>query len=210
MTYPNLLEEIHLQKLWAELERRARLCQAGLCTYCERKPDTKPCRFPERHSGVMDDAIMFLVNVRHELHSAQSKFPEPDGAVAALAEEVGELAKAYLQEPTERIYLEAVQVACMAVRVAIEGDPTLDDVRARRVGDSLGCEACGRSKPTGYTKCRSCSFGPTSLEGRVEAAWRAADQRTDAERDALRDIGLPAGEFDCLPHSVVGIRRLDR
>lgn len=39
-------------------------------------------------------------------------------------EEVGELAQAFLQDkPFEEIYKEAVQVATMAARCAIEGDP---------------------------------------------------------------------------------------
>lgn len=45
--------------------------------------------------------------------------------MTALTEEVGELAKALLDESDQRVYEEAVQVAVMALRVATEGDPSL-------------------------------------------------------------------------------------
>lgn len=77
---------------------------------------------------------LFLDDVRTELFRARRKFPKPDGCMLALAEEVGELAKALSDEPAENVYAEAVQVAAMALRVAIEGDPTLDEYRAARAG----------------------------------------------------------------------------
>lgn len=52
--------------------------------------------------------------------------------MTALTEEVGELAKALLDEGWSRVQAEAIQVACMAARVAIEGDPTLIKYRAKR------------------------------------------------------------------------------
>lgn len=52
--------------------------------------------------------------------------------MAALTEEVGELAKALLSEPWERVVAEAVQVAAMAIRVAEEGDSTFAEYRARQ------------------------------------------------------------------------------
>ncbi len=52
--------------------------------------------------------------------------------MTALTEEVGELAKALLDEEWSRVQLEAIQVACMAARVAIEGDPTLIKYREKR------------------------------------------------------------------------------
>jgi len=65
-----------------------------------------------------------------ELIKARSKFPEQNiwVTLAALTEEVGELNKAVLQlnyEPhkgvsPEEIYAEAVQVAVMAIRVALD------------------------------------------------------------------------------------------
>ena len=66
----------------------------------------------------------FLESVEQEIIKATSKFPYPNQNLAALMEEVGELAQAFLQEkPFEEIYKEAVQVATMAARCAIEGDP---------------------------------------------------------------------------------------
>lgn len=67
-----------------------------------------------------------------ELMKARMKFPDPICSMTALTEEVGELAKAMLDESPERIRKEAVQVAVMAIRVALEGDPSINEYRARR------------------------------------------------------------------------------
>lgn len=78
------------------------------------------------------NAEEFLNFVRQELVRARKKFPKSHGAMTALTEEVGELAKALLDEPWINVYQEAVQVAVMACRVAVEGDPTLKAVRKKR------------------------------------------------------------------------------
>lgn len=72
----------------------------------------------------------FLAEVAAEVGRARTKFPSPAGSMVALMEEVGELARAMLDEPAARVRAEAVQVAAMAMRVAEEGDPTLDALRA--------------------------------------------------------------------------------
>ena len=72
----------------------------------------------------------FFETALSEVSNAQEKFPDPSGNMAALMEEVGELAKAMLEEPQENVWIEAFQVAAMACRIACEGDPTLDSVRA--------------------------------------------------------------------------------
>ena len=75
----------------------------------------------------------FLDDVRAELIAAQTKFPDSVLSLAALMEEVGELAQAMLKVhagkwPKERIREEAVQVAVMAMRVALEGDRSFEGV----------------------------------------------------------------------------------
>lgn len=77
----------------------------------------------------------FLADIYEEVKRARAKYPNCDGQpmMVALVEEVGEPAKALLDEPNERVYAEAVQVACMALRVATEGDRTLIATRQRRV-----------------------------------------------------------------------------
>lgn len=69
-------------------------------------------------------------HITDELVNARSKFPGTGHNFDALVEEVGELAKALLeqhQEPSKGIkskdvYAEAIQCAVMAIRVAEEGD----------------------------------------------------------------------------------------
>jgi len=67
----------------------------------------------------------FVDDVLAELRRARKKFPNSTASMTALTEEVGELARAMLGESQQRIYQEAVQVAGMAARVALDGDPTL-------------------------------------------------------------------------------------
>lgn len=64
-----------------------------------------------------------------EVVRARAKFPGKRYLLAALMEETGELAKAYLQKkPTDIIKFEATQVACLAIRIIEEGDSIFDDI----------------------------------------------------------------------------------
>jgi hypothetical protein len=65
-----------------------------------------------------------LVAIQAELSRARAKFPGNRFLLAALVEEVGELAEAIAHGDREAIRMEAVQVACVAVRIAEEGDAT--------------------------------------------------------------------------------------
>ena len=63
-----------------------------------------------------------------EVVHARTKFPGRRHLLAALMEEVGELAQAMLQaQPRDRIQREALQVACVALRLYEEGDEAFDD-----------------------------------------------------------------------------------
>ena len=57
-----------------------------------------------------------------ELKRARAKFPGNEHLLAALMEEVGELAQAYLKGNVSEARVEAIQVACLAVRIIEEGD----------------------------------------------------------------------------------------
>jgi hypothetical protein len=84
-----------------------------------------------RNKGVaLDEEMLGLIAI--ELTKARRKFPSARGSMCALTEEVGELAKACMDEPLENVIAEAVQVACMAIRVATEGDGTLNEIREKR------------------------------------------------------------------------------
>jgi hypothetical protein len=72
----------------------------------------------------------FLYCLESEYRGAMRKFPDNECNTDALMEEVGELAKALLhlqQEPTKpdatrpHVYAEAVQVAAMAMKIALHG-----------------------------------------------------------------------------------------
>ena len=64
---------------------------------------------------------VFFDDVRLEHERAVTKYPAPNKNLAALVEEVGEVARALLEnKPREQLYNECVQVATMAVRIAME------------------------------------------------------------------------------------------
>lgn len=73
-----------------------------------------------------------FLEISTELEQARNKFPDPSLSMAALTEEVGELAKAMLDEPKDRVRAEAIQVAVMTIIVATEGDPSFDEHRKER------------------------------------------------------------------------------
>lgn len=74
----------------------------------------------ENEVGEMLDAI------RTELSRARVLFPGRNLTLVALMEEVGELAKAAMDEPRENVFKEAVQVAVMAMRVWLDGDHSVE------------------------------------------------------------------------------------
>jgi hypothetical protein len=51
VSYPKDLDEYTEAELKAELERRQKAREAGLCDYCGRQPSQPACRFPERYSS---------------------------------------------------------------------------------------------------------------------------------------------------------------
>ena len=76
---------------------------------------------------------MILGEIRCELDYARDKFPSSVCCLAACTEELGELAQAMLKHaagkwPQSRVREEAIQVAAMAIRCAIEGDPSLTSI----------------------------------------------------------------------------------
>jgi len=78
-----------------------------------------------------DKLYHFVSMVSDEFSIAIEKFPAPNPNLAALTEEVGELAQAILHiregktNEWDRVFCEAVQVAAMAARCALEGDATI-------------------------------------------------------------------------------------
>ena len=84
------------------------------------------------------DIAAFVAAVAGEIPRARGLFPDPRGLVAALLEETGELARALLEETPARVFAEAAQVAAVAGRLALEGDPGLDPIRQARGLATIG------------------------------------------------------------------------
>lgn len=76
---------------------------------------------------IMDaDRPSTFYDIKEELDGARRKFPTNKHMMSALTEEVGELAQALIdcdrkEQTVSQVYREAMQVACMAIRVAEEG-----------------------------------------------------------------------------------------
>jgi hypothetical protein len=67
-----------------------------------------------------------LDEVKREVALARIKFPGNDHLTVALGEEYGELCQAQLQRKSRNdIQKEALQVACVALRIYEEGDASL-------------------------------------------------------------------------------------
>lgn len=81
--------------------------------------------------------ISTMGDVAGEVRRAREKFPNNDHMMAALMEEVGELSKAFLEnEGNDRVRAEAMQVACVAIRIMEEGDadyPGVEPSKGRSV-----------------------------------------------------------------------------
>jgi len=74
----------------------------------------------------------FLADVAAEIERARTKFPGDNLTTIALMEEVGEVAKAALDESPDALRKEAVQVACMAARLVLDGDGSTTAYRENR------------------------------------------------------------------------------
>lgn len=86
---------------------------------------------------MVDEQKKLVDEILAELARARTKFPGDNVTLAALMEEVGELAKATFEESRAKVRKEAVQVAVMAMRMVLDGDHTYDAWRASMGLDPL-------------------------------------------------------------------------
>lgn len=98
-------------------------------------------------------ATAFALNdLADELGRARRKFPACDHTYAALLEELGELAQALIEHKTARaparnVRAEALQVACVAVRIGTEGDASYclaPNTHVAWATERLASLVCGR------------------------------------------------------------------
>ena len=83
------------------------------------------------------DEQKLAAEILNELTRARKKFPGKNVTFLALVEEVGELATAMFEEGRENVKKEAIQVACMAMRIVLDGDHTIDNWRNEKGLDAL-------------------------------------------------------------------------
>ena len=103
---------------------------AECCTECGLNISLCQCVDPDHIAYdrlTSPDGLVFIM-IRDELVNARREFPETTHKLAALMEEVGELAQAMMHHDRklgisiQEVLREAVQVAAVAVRLAVEGD----------------------------------------------------------------------------------------
>lgn len=109
----------------------------------------------------------FFCDCEREMLRAQKLFPSSEGVLTALMEEVGELAQAMLDKSWDEVVKEAKQVAAMAGRIALEGDPLLSVVRARRA--AIREASCGKSSMSTAERIRTMPEGKSPRK-RLELA----------------------------------------
>ena len=95
------------------------------------KQDQKHTSDYKRGTGTLGQmADEFYQQMSIEFAKAWQKYPAPNPNTSALTGEAGEAAEAMGKEPFSNVYVECVQTAVMAMRLALEGDPYLDIYRA--------------------------------------------------------------------------------
>lgn len=103
---------------------------AERCTECGVSLDICLCQDVDdkAHERLWASDGQTIRAIQMEIRAARSAFPGNRHLMAALVEEVGELAQALIQNDrgertsNPEVFKEAVQVAAMAIRVAVEGD----------------------------------------------------------------------------------------
>lgn len=85
---------------------------------------------PPAPAPVLLPSPVTLADVADEVRRARTKFPGGRFLLAALAEEVGELAEAIVAKDRDDTFAEAIQVAAVAIRIAEEGDDTTYQIDA--------------------------------------------------------------------------------
>lgn len=80
-----------------------------------------------------------LMQIGAEVSRAREKFPGDNVTFAATVEEMGEVATAIFEEPRKSFVKECTQLACMAVRLILDGDHTYEPWRKTKGLDSLEC-----------------------------------------------------------------------
>ena len=81
---------------------------------------------------------VFLAAVLDEISRARTKHPHFEITLAAMGEEFGEVCKAMLDERAERVWDECVQLAAMALKLAVDGDRSMEAWRNKRQLGGVG------------------------------------------------------------------------
>lgn len=129
MTTPKS-DELLIEGLKDAMEILLRSCEQArgeAASHARRAERAERMLKEARGDGLPHTAGAVFDMVFDEMQRARSKFPSNEHLLAALMEEVGELAQALLDgHGRERVVAEAIQVACVAVRIVEEGDSSFN------------------------------------------------------------------------------------
>lgn len=136
-----------------------------------------------------------VIEISKEVVRARTKFPGNRFMLAALTEEVGELAQALLQKKDAAdIRREAIQVAAVAIRIIEEGDASFADMTDAEANG----ERCPWSNRIGY----DCELAAghdgthmaTDIDGKSKVGW-GNDHAGNYRRPSHR-VGTAQGGHD--------------
>src|ERR1035437_9009396 len=88
--------------------------------------------FPVFNEDKYKDVLPILLK---EIEHACVKFPNPDNLVPALLEEVGEFGEENVETKRTGGNHELIQIACLALRLYVEGDPAYDPEHIEKVSE---------------------------------------------------------------------------
>lgn len=101
---------------------------------CPACGDLDGCHLPGHRRAELDCKTFSAISeLQKEIDRARNKFPGGSLLTLALQEECGELARELLQNGnTEHARKEAIQVACVALRIATEGVLEVNNLTAEQ------------------------------------------------------------------------------
>lgn len=116
----------------------------GAFTHCQRliEENTALKERIFRLEGGFTTGLPAIYKVAEEVTRARALHPGNAEMLIALTEEVGEVCRAVLDRDFEHAAVEAIQVACVAVRIAEEGDASWPALLAERRGTTEPVRHC--------------------------------------------------------------------
>ncbi len=130
---------------------------------------------------------IFLAAVLHEIEKNRRQYPHFDATTAVVTASAGELAIAMLSEKSAEVYDKAVRLAAMALKLAVDGDRSLEPHRDKRHLGGVG-RMGPLETPSGISDLH---HGDNVAVIQSPAVDRVLNQKLNVARLALKKIQSP-------------------